>query len=58
MNETTRVTQRPLDILDLAPVDVNGAIQPYLDVFVFRYVHRSWADTTIGLVGANPPVLK
>ena len=44
-----QAAQRPLDILNLALVDVNGAIKPYLNVFL--YVHRDWADATVGLIG-------
>ena len=49
MNVRSRAAQRPLDILNLALVDVNGAIKPYLNVFL--YVHRDWADATVGLIG-------
>lgn len=39
---------RPLDVLNFALVDVNGAIKPYLNVFLF--VKRHWSDGAIGLV--------
>jgi len=38
-----------LDGLNLALVDVNGAIKPYLNVYL--YVKRDWTDGAIGLVG-------
>ncbi|MCJ2095837.1 MFS transporter [Methylobacterium sp. J-072] len=38
-----------LDALNLALVDVNGAIKPYLNVYL--YVKRDWSDGAVGLVG-------
>ncbi len=38
-----------LDGLNLALVDVNGAIKPYLNVYL--YVQRDWSDGSVGLVG-------
>ncbi|ONF48903.1 MFS transporter [Methylobacterium radiotolerans] len=40
---------RALDLLNLLLIDVNGAIKPYLNVYLF--VHRGWDDAAIGLVG-------
>jgi MFS family permease len=38
-----------LDLLNLLLIDVNGAIKPYLNVYLF--VHRGWSDAAVGLVG-------
>lgn len=38
-----------LDALNLTLVDVNGAIKPYLNVYL--YVKRDWSDGAVGLVG-------
>lgn len=40
---------RPLDLLNFLLIDVNGAIKPYLNVYL--YVHRGWDDASVGLVG-------
>ena len=40
---------RALDLLNLLLIDVNGAIKPYLNVYLF--VHRGWDDAAVGLVG-------
>ncbi|WCS25529.1 MFS transporter [Methylobacterium sp. NMS14P] len=40
---------RALDLLTLLLIDVNGAIKPYLNVYL--YVHRGWDDGAVGLVG-------
>ncbi|TXM70774.1 MFS transporter [Methylobacterium sp. WL12] len=39
---------RSLDLLNLLLIDVNGAIKPYLNVYL--YVHRGWDDASVGLV--------
>ncbi|SFF07220.1 MFS transporter [Methylobacterium sp. 13MFTsu3.1M2] len=39
---------RSLDLLNLLLIDVNGAIKPYLNVYL--YVHRGWNDASVGLV--------
>ena len=39
---------RPLDLLNFLLIDVNGAIKPYLNVYL--YVHRGWDDASVGLV--------
>ena len=43
-----RSVARSLDLLNLLLIDVNGAIKPYLNVYLF--VHRGWDDTSVGLV--------
>ena len=40
---------RSLDTLNALLVDVNGAIRPYLNVYL--YVQRDWGDGAVGLVG-------
>lgn len=39
---------RSLDLLNFLLIDVNGAIKPYLNVYLF--VHRGWDDASVGLV--------
>ncbi|MEE7489558.1 MFS transporter [Methylobacterium oryzae] len=39
---------KPLDLLNFLLIDVNGAIKPYLNVYL--YVHRGWDDASVGLV--------
>ena len=43
-----RSVPRSLDLLNLLLIDVNGAIKPYLNVYL--YVHRGWDDASVGLV--------
>ena len=43
-----RFVSKSLDLLNVLLIDVNGAIKPYLNVYLF--VHRGWDDATVGLV--------
>lgn len=43
-----RTVPKSLDLLNLLLIDVNGAIKPYLNVYL--YVHRGWDDASVGLV--------
>lgn len=43
-----RSVPRSLDLLNLLLIDVNGAIKPYLNVYL--YIHRGWDDASVGLV--------
>lgn len=49
MSSTDTSRNRPLDVVNLALVDVNGAVKPYLNVFL--YVRQDWDDSLVGLVG-------